>query len=103
MILKDYLDKLIPSDRLLVVDKDGNELFRGYGTQGKYVHADLNAEILGIGITTETFEKGKSADSERAERLKAVDPDNDYRHNNIEVRVYNKVTVAAGDSNDNRT
>lgn len=103
MILKDYLDKLTPSDRLLVVDKDGNELFKGYGTHGKYVHTDMNAEVLGIGITTETFKKDKSADSERAERLHAVDPDNDYRYNNIEVRIYNKVTVATGDSNDNRT
>lgn len=92
MTLREYLNKLIPSDRLLVVDEQGNELFRGFGTLGKYVKANLNAEVVGYGISTETFKRRTSRDEERKPRQR-VEPETDYKFSDLEFHVFNKVIV----------
>lgn len=100
MILKEYLDKLNPTDRILIISESGQVLFRGFGSGGKFVHTDLNAEILNIGIMTEPYKRERSIAENRDASLKAIDQENDYRYLDIEVRVYNKVTVKAAGGND---
>lgn len=94
MTLREYLDKLLPSDRIIIFNQNNTELFRGFGTGGKYVHADLDAEVLGVRTAVELYKRRTSRGEERAERERLLGDPQEYVFADVEIQVFNKVVIS---------
>lgn len=94
MTLREYLDKLLPSDRIIIFNQNNTELFRGFGTGGKYVHADLDAEVLGFRTAVELYKRRVSRDEERMERKQLLGEPKEYVLADVEIQVFNKVVIS---------
>ena len=57
--LREFLEAHTPSDRLLIIDSAGNEIYRGFVGCIQYGNINGNMEIRQFGLGTDIFKKGK--------------------------------------------
>lgn len=90
MILFEFLEKLAPSDRVIIIDQRGRELYKGFGTSGNYVHVDQSLEVSNYSIAVETYKRRKARE-EREQII--IEPDSMYAFSDIEIHIFLKIVV----------
>lgn len=97
MTLNEFMETAINSDRLLVQDSSGNELYRGFIGCLQYQGIDGERNVEQHGISTEVYtkinmKKGLSKWTELGERV----PEGNtslYRYSDLEMLVFTKVIL----------
>lgn len=101
MTLGEILEKATHSDRLIVCDTSGHELYRGFVACIGYGDGiDLQRTVKRFGLSTNIFRKENRA----AERMKEYrygtqpEPDNpenisDFKFSDLEMMIYTKVVL----------
>lgn len=57
MKLEEMLKRMIPSDRLIIREEDGTELYRGYVACLQHYEVDTDREVKCFGLGTDIFRK----------------------------------------------
>lgn len=97
MTLNDFIKTAINSDRLLILDSNGNELYRGFIGCLQYRDIDGEREVKQHGIsaeiyTTKTMKKGIAVWKEQGERV----PEENtglYKYSDLQMLVFIKIVL----------
>lgn len=97
MTLNDFIKTAINSDRLLILDSNGNELYRGFIGCLQYRDIDGEREVKQHGIsaeiyTTKTMKKGVAVWKEQGERV----PEENtglYKYSDLQMLVFIKIVL----------
>lgn len=97
MKLNDFIKTAINSDRLLVMDKSGKELYRGFIGCLQYKDIDGEREVKQHGISTEvyttrTMKKGVAVWKEQGERV-SEENTNLYKYSDLQMLVFTKIIL----------
>lgn len=97
MTLNDFLETATNSDRLLINDSEGNELYRGFVGCMEYQDIDGERRVMQHGISTEvytakTMKKGVAVFKEQG---KSVPEENTslYRYSDLQMLVFIKIVL----------
>lgn len=97
MTLGEIVEKMIPSDRLIVTNSDKAELYRGYVENFRYSTADRSHEVAKIQLATDIFLK-KNREKELGSQ-KVLTPQmpvesiSDYAFSDLEILIFTKITL----------
>ncbi|MCX4336875.1 MAG: hypothetical protein OSJ42_07545 [Bacteroidales bacterium] len=97
MTLNDFIKTAVNSDRLLILDSNGNELYRGFIGCLQYRDIDGEREVKQHGIsaeiyTTKTTKKGVAVWKEQGERV----PEENtglYKYSDLQMLVFIKIVL----------
>lgn len=97
MTLNDFVKAAINSDRLLVMDGNGKELYRGFIGCLQYQDIDGEREVKQCGISTEiyttrTMKRGAAVWKEQGERV----PEENtglYKYSDLQMLVFIKIIL----------
>lgn len=97
MTLNDFIKTAINSDRLLVQDESGNELYRGFIGCLQYRDIDGEREVKRHGISTEiyttrTMKKGVAVWKEQGERVPEENTSM-YKYSDLQMLVFIKIVL----------
>lgn len=97
MKLNDFIKTAINSDRLLVMDESGKELYRGFIGCLQYKDIDGEREVKQHGISTEvyttrTMKKGVAVWKEQGERVPEENT-NLYKYSDLQMLVFTKIIL----------
>lgn len=100
MTLAQMLEKATPSDRLLVEDASGQELYRGYVACMTYGKVDTARTVKRFGLTTNIFRREKRAEEHMKEfrhcgswKPEEVENISDFRFSDLEMMIYTRVIL----------
>lgn len=96
MTLNEFLQVHTPSDRLVVMDNAGNEIYRGFVACMRHENIDGSRKIKRFGVGTEIFRRGKESRFDYATPLgEAVKIENvsAFSFSDLALRVYTKVVL----------
>lgn len=95
MRLKDFVEKTEQSDRLIVIDQDERELYKGYAAN---FHGEKGErEVEKICLYTEVYKRGES--TKWIENIRPTGEEiplkntGNYRFADLEIRIYTKVVL----------
>lgn len=97
MKLNDFMKTAINSDRLLILDSNGKELYRGFIGCLQYRDIDRKREVKQCGIsveiyTTKTMKKGVAVWKEQGERV----PEENtglYKYSDLQMMIFIKIVL----------
>lgn len=97
MTLKEFTETAIDSNRLLVQDSRGNELYRGFIGCLQYQDIDEKREVQQHGISTEVYttknmKKGLAEWKEQGERVQEENTSL-YKYSDLQMMVFIKVIL----------
>ncbi len=96
MTLKDFVEKAEQSDRLLVVDKDRKEIYKGYAANFHKRKEELR-EVKKVSLYTEIYRRGQS--TKRIENVRPLgekielEDTEKFKFADLEMRIYTKVIL----------
>lgn len=99
MTLEEMLERAIPSDRLIVCEEDGTELYRGYVACVGYGRIDTGREVKRYGLETNIFRRENRGSQLRREtysgQRKEISPEgiSDFGFSDLEMLIYTRVTL----------
>lgn len=96
--LGQLVEHMLPSDRLLILDEDRTEIYKGYVGCFKYQGTDRNREVREVRLHTEIFKR------ENARRYQMGPPTytkapvsmehlSDFKYSDLEMLIYSKITL----------
>lgn len=92
--LDQILERMIKSERLLIVDEAGRELFKGFVATFEYSKVDRLKEVKEVRLTTRTFRREKTTTIPEKERVEIQEDDlADYSFYDVEFFIYLKITL----------
>ena len=97
MTLNDFIKTAINSDRLLIQDSNGNELYRGFIGCLQYRDIDGERKVKQHGISTEvyttkTIKKGVAVWKEQGERV-TEENTGLYKYSDLQMLVFTKIVL----------
>lgn len=97
MTLNDFIKTAINSDRLLIQDSNGNELYRGFIGCLQYRDIDGERKVKQHGISTEvyttkTMKKGVAVWKEQGERV-TEENTGLYKYSDLQMLVFTKIVL----------
>lgn len=96
MKLREFLEAHTPSDRLLIIDSAGNEIYRGFVGCIQYGNINGNREIRQFGLGTDIFKKGKKGRFDfitpLGEEVKVENVSN-FSFSDLSMRIYTRVVL----------
>ena len=95
MKLGEMLEKMPNSDRLIVQEEDGEELYRGYVANFIHCDVDRDSEVKRSGIATDIFKKS-DREIRMMDREKVIFPADgktDFRFQDLEFMIYTRITI----------
>jgi len=97
MKLNDFIKTAINSDRLLVLDESGKELYRGFIGCLQYRDVDGEREVKQCGISTEvyttkTMQRGVAVWKEQGERVQEENTGL-YKYSDLQMLVFIKIIL----------
>lgn len=93
--LGQVLDTMLNSQRLLVVEEEGKELYKGYVANFTYSTVDRSLQVKEIGLATEVLPKAKKTDRLPMKERKPI-PSDDltyFAFADMECVVYQKIVL----------
>lgn len=97
MTLNDFVKTAINSDRMLILDSNGNELYRGFIGCMQYSDIDGERKVKRHGISTEvyttkTMKKGVAVWKEQGERV-SEENTGLYKYSDLQMLVFIKIVL----------
>lgn len=92
--LDQILERMVASERLLILDEVGRELFKGFVGSFKYSKVDSMQEVKEVSIVTRTFRREKIKMIPEKERVEIQEDElADYSFYDVEFFIYQKITL----------
>lgn len=97
MTLNDFIKTAVNSDRLLVQDSNGNELYKGFVGCLQYQAINGEREVKQHGVATETYtaknmKRGLAAWTEPGQRVTKEDTSL-YKYTDLQMLVFLKIVL----------
>ena len=97
MTLNDFMKTATNSDRLLINDSEGNELYRGFVGCMEYQGIDGKRKVKQHGISTEvyttnTMKKGVAVFKEQGKRVPEEET-NLYKYSDLQMMIFLKIVL----------
>lgn len=98
MTLGEMLKRAVHSDRLIIQEADGREIYRGYVACIQY-HGEIDTgrEVKRFGLATDIFRKedrGKYLGSQKRPKTEvAVESIGDFRFSDLEMLIYTRIIL----------
>lgn len=97
MTLNDFMETAINSDRLLILDSNGNELYRGFMGCLQYQDIDGERKVKQHGLSTEVYttknmQKGVTVWKEQGERV-TEENTSLYKYSDLQMMVFTKIVL----------
>lgn len=97
MNLEEMLKRMIPSDRLIILEEDGTELYRGYVACMQHYNISTDREVKRFGLATDIFRKEKRSQRTNFEPFpeEVVDQAQigDFQFSDLEMLIYTRIIL----------
>ena len=95
ILLGQVIQRMINSERLLIVDESGKELYRGFVGNFGYSALDAAALVKKIQLETNTFRRGNPSDKIPQKEKQVVPVENltAYSFSDLEFVIYQRITL----------
>lgn len=95
--LGQLIERMIPTDRLIVQDESGKELYKGYVGCTQYEHLDTSRHVKKTGLKTNIFLREQRQAGTKFDRVPggAVDADHlsEFKFSDLVMQIFTKVIV----------
>lgn len=95
--LEQLIERMIPTDRLIVEDASGKELYIGYVGCTQYEHLDTSRHVKKTGLTTKIFRREQKLSGTKFDKVPggtvSADHLSEFSFSDLVMQIYTKVIV----------
>lgn len=95
--LEQLTERMIPTDRLIVEDVSGKELYTGYVGCMQYEHLDTSRHVKKTGLTTKIFRREQKPSGTKFDNVPggevSADHLSEFSFSDLVMQIYTKIIV----------